>query len=76
MTESMPWKKDWISEVYFQAHKEVRLFNEYLSYDMSDLIGDVGGYLGLFLGWSLFGISVFIMNVVKKVFSKIKSSYS
>ena len=26
---------------------------EYLSYDIDDLIGDIGGYLGLFLGWSL-----------------------
>lgn len=68
----MPWKKDWISEIYIQAIKEIKLTNEYLSYDLSDLIGDVGGYLGLFLGWSLLGISVFVINVLKKLLSKIK----
>ena len=69
----MPWKKEWISEVYVQAINEVKITNDYLSYDLSDLIGDVGGYLGLFLGWSLLGISVFLINVFKKMLSKVKS---
>ena len=42
---------------------------EYLAYDLNDLVGSVGGYLGLFLGWSLLGltiqVSVFILKSLK-----------
>ena len=42
---------------------------EYLAYDLNDLVGSVGGYLGLFLGWSLLGltiqVSVFIWEFLK-----------
>ena len=31
---------------------------EYLVYDLSDLTGDIGGFLGLFLGWSCYSILV------------------
>ena len=48
--EKIHWKNDWVSEVYIQsgsAKREEVL--EYLSYDQGDIIGDLGGYIGLFL---------------------------
>ena len=51
------WERDWLSEVYIQAKtSSVTQTTEYFVYDSSDLIGDIGGYLGLFLGWSLLSI--------------------
>ena len=54
----------------------IRFFNfnifsrEYLAYDLNDLVGSVGGYLGLFLGWSLLGVTVpfsfLVLNYLKK----------
>ena len=37
---------------------------EYYTYEVTDLIGDFGGYLGLFLGWSLLGIIKQILHIV------------
>ena len=43
---------------------------EYLAYDLNDLVGSVGGYLGLFLGWSLLGLTVQLSVLILK-YSKI-----
>ena len=63
--ENTEWTKDWISEVYIEAAQggliETR---EYLTYDVTDIIGDVGGYLGLFLGWSLLGITIHLSKLL------------
>ena len=40
------------------AAGDVEETREHLTYDYTDLIGDIGGYLGLFLGWSLLGLTV------------------
>ena len=41
-----------------------------MAYDLNDLVGSVGGYLGLFLGWSLLGATVpfsfVVLNYLKK----------
>ena len=48
---------------------------QYLSYDMRDLIGAVGGYFGLFLGWSFLSIFAWCLETVCSLFNKhIKSS--
>ena len=48
------WPANWTAAVYLQPKSSLLEHSvEYLSYDPNDLIGDIGGYLGLFLGWSL-----------------------
>ena len=63
------WKKSWSSELFIEADDDVEESREYLAYDLNDLVGSVGGYLGLFLGWSLLGltvqVSVLILNYLK-----------
>ena len=54
-----------MSEIYFQAgSNSIQYIKEYYGYDVYDFLGDVGGYLGLFLGWSLLGITVSIFDVI------------
>ena len=42
---------------YFFSSNEVEVQKEYLVYDMNDLIGFVGGTLGLFVGFSFFELA-------------------
>ena len=63
--ENTDWMQDWTSEVHIEAATGgVIERREYLTYDITDLIADLGGYLGLFLGWSLLGITVYFSNVL------------
>ena len=55
---------------------------QYFIYDGNALIADIGGYLGLLLGLSLFGIfnscmeeSTRVKNMVQKLFSNRNSRY-
>ena len=68
------WIKNWTSEVFIEADDDVEELREYLAYDLNDLVGSVGGYLGLFLGWSLMGLSVqlsmFIFENLRKYCAK------
>ena len=51
---SITWNSSWSSEVYIQPQSStVEKSSEYYSFDKNDLISSLGGYLGLFLGWSL-----------------------
>ena len=61
--KNIDWKKNWMSEVYFQSNGIKEVSKEYYTYEFSDLVGDVGGFLGLFLGWSLLGLSQGVFNV-------------
>ena len=48
------WAANWTASVFLQPRSAVvEHSSEFYSYDINDLIGDVGGYLGLFLGWSV-----------------------
>ena len=68
--KDIEWNKNWTSELFIEAEDDVEESREYLAYDLNDLVGSVGGYLGLFLGWSLVGLtvqlSVFILKYLKK----------
>ena len=64
---NIEWKKDWMSEVYFQSNEIKEVIKEYYTYEFSDLVGDVGGFLGLFLGWSLLGLSQGVFTVCSNV---------
>jgi len=51
------WRTNWVSSFYLEprsAHEEESV--EYLTYDQQAMVGDLGGYLGLFLGWSLYSL--------------------
>ena len=55
---AIDWTPNWTSEVYVQPKSSfVEYSTEYLSFDQNDLISNLGGNLGLFLGWSLLTIS-------------------
>ena len=76
-SRDMEWNREWISEVYIQAKSaEIEITKQYLSYEVSDLVGDVGGYLGLYLGWSILGITVYLSNIFSKVMSFMKKTWS
>ena len=56
--------------VYIQAGSNAEdIKTEYYTYEVTDLLGDIGGYMGLFLGWSLLGIIVKFMDIVITKFS-------
>ena len=59
------YRTEWMSEIYFQAgSNSISIRKEYYGYDFYDFLGDVGGYLGLFLGWSLLGITIHFFDVI------------
>ena len=72
MVDNIEWTKNWMSEVYIEAAGDVEETREHLTYDYTDLIGDIGGYLGLFLGWSLLGLTVQLFSVALDIFSRVK----
>ena len=46
----------------------VLVYEEYLTFDMSGLLGNLGGLLGLFVGFSIFGYaSVLFDAIVDKI---------
>ena len=62
--ENTDWIQDWVSEIHIEANQEgIVERREYLTYDVTDLIADLGGYLGLLLGWSLLGITFYFFNL-------------
>ena len=44
---------------------------EYLTYDINSLIADVGGYLGLLLGYSVLSIYQWLMGCIHKAFKAV-----
>ena len=64
--EKINWKNDWVSEVYIQSGFATReKLLRYLSYDQVFIIGDLGGYLGLFLGWSLLSMIKYVQHILE-----------
>ena len=62
----------WISEIFLQPNGALEEEDiEYLVYDVSDLLGDLGGYLGLFLGWSLLSVSLYVPLLTRQIWNKI-----
>ena len=67
--EKIVWERDWISEVFINTNsaKEIQVI-EFISYDLWNMIGDCGGYLGLFLGWSLLSILFYFQEKCFMIF--------
>ena len=52
--QNSSWTSNWTAEIYIQPESSITENSvEYYTFDFSDLIGNIGGNLGLFLGWSL-----------------------
>lgn len=46
-TLKMDWQTDWLSELHIIADSDIlEIREEYLSFDFSDFMSSVGGYLG------------------------------
>ena len=68
-TDNVHWQKDWISEIYIEAGSDWEdIKTEYYTYEVTDLLGDVRGFMGMFLGWSLLGIIKETINIVLSKF--------
>jgi hypothetical protein len=50
--------------IFSQFSPHVKVFSYHRLYTGSDLIADIGGYLGLFLGLSVFGLVQIFENFV------------
>ena len=69
--ENTVWEKKWMSEVFIKPNGAFEEENiEYLVYDVADMIGNLGGYLGLFLGWSLLSLSLYVPQVTRKIWHR------
>ena len=52
--KNLNWAAKWTAEVFIQPKSSIlEKTQEYYSFGINDLISNIGGTLGLFLGWSL-----------------------
>ena len=58
---------------WFNYEDEVEVFEEYLIYEITSVIGSIGGKLGLFVGFSFFDISTNLINILKDHFLNFNS---
>ena len=58
---------------WFNYEDEVEVFEEYLIYEITSVIGSIGGTLGLFVGFSFFDISAKLINIFKDHFLNLDS---
>ena len=58
---------------WFNYEDEVEVYEEYLIYEITSVIGSVGGTLGLFVGFSFFDISAKLINIFKDYFLNFNS---
>ena len=54
------------AEVAFRFPDKINIFQEVESYEILDLVADLGGYLGLTLGLSLLDITGPVNNIITK----------
>ena len=48
------WTRNWTSAFFLHSSSSSPLRSaEYITFDSHQLMSDIGGYLGLFLGWSI-----------------------
>ena len=58
---------------WFNNENEVKVFQEYLLYEITAVIGSIGGTLGLFIGFSFLDLSTRLINVLKDNFINVNA---
>ena len=58
---------------WFSYEDELQVYEEYLIYEITSVIGSIGGTLGLFVGFSFFDISAKLINIFKDHFLNLNS---
>ena len=59
--------------MYMFETMELQVKEEYVIYDFVGMISSIGGNLGLFIGFSFFDAFCWILDLIQKWFSKIRS---
>ena len=55
--ERVAWARNWSSAIYLRAQSpSVAEIVEYYEFTTENFVADIGSYLGLFLGWSMFSV--------------------
>ena len=78
LSEEVTWQRNWLSSLYLMPkYAGTHVAEEKYEFGLSDLVSDVGSYLGLFLGWSLLSVTRdttawarWIREAVKKLFKR------
>ena len=60
----------------FATPETVTVYNEYLIYDTTNMIGSIGGTLGMFIGFSFMKIMSSMINILKRFFKFVESKYA
>ena len=60
-----------MSMTVLKLPRNVQIYKEYFTFSQLDFLSDVGGFLGLFLGLSLFAIHDLIVKGLKTIFTSV-----
>ena len=58
---------------WFNNENEVKVFQEYMIYEITSVIGSIGGTLGLFVGFSFLDLSTRLINIFKDNFINVNT---
>ena len=58
---------------WFNYEDEIEVFEEYLIYEITSVIGSIGGTLGLFIGFSFFDMSTKLINIFQNNFLNVNA---
>ena len=53
---------------YYFASENIQVFQQYLMFEVNDMIGTIGGHSGLFIGFSFYGTLNYIFEKLRKYF--------
>ena len=59
----------------YSTPRKIQLHTEYYLYDFISMLGNVGGSLGLFVGFSFSGAIGYLLNIILKIYQKWNFSF-
>ena len=59
----------------YATPRKIEFHTEYYLYDFISMLGNVGGSLGLFVGFSFSGSIGYLLNIILQIYQKWKSSF-